>query len=324
MIVFLYIVLVFLVLRFSVTLFNFMSNPKLGNYKRKFTDKVSIIIRVNEHREEAKVLLDSIADQDYENIEILVEYPGSGEKSVAKANGDYFLFLDPDTLLKDGFIHSLVYRTKIFNLALLSIVPTRQMSGFLAFCTYPIGDFVLLNLFPLRLVRLINQPAFAAADEACLFFEARIYRKYEWHQQLKGLGSPAMEIVRLVKQEQLKAELLLGNRLIYIKEKAVKTHLVLFSKNLMQNFGHYPMVALIYLVLLIGGPIAMMVEFEFEPAFFVLPFGLIFLSRVMTSFLASQDPVKNILLHPLQMLTLTILVLSNTWNRIWSAVRHKK
>lgn len=321
MIIFIYAVLVFLVLRFSVTLFNFLSNPKMGNYGRKFTDSVSIIIRIEKDEAEATGLLASIAAQDYKNIQIIIQPVGNTD-FLKEATGDYFLFLEANTNLKNGFIHSLIYRTKVFNLALLNVIPTQKNIGFLANCIYPISDFLLLNLFPLRLVRLINHPVFATANESCLFFDAGIYRQFEWDTKGKGFTFRALEIVKRIKQERLKADVLMGNQLIYLEEQPLMSDVRLFSERLMMNFNNNVFVALIYLILVIAGPIVMVVELE--PAFLVLPAGLIFLSRVMTSFLSSQNPVPNILLHPLQMLALLLLLLKHTWTRVFSGVGEKK
>jgi hypothetical protein len=115
MIIFIYTVLVFLVLRFSVTLFNFLSNPKMGNYGRKFTDPVSLIIKVEKEASEADELLASIAAQDYKHLQVIIQNAAT-PFSIKDATGDYFLFLEANTVLKNGFIHSLIYRTKIFNL----------------------------------------------------------------------------------------------------------------------------------------------------------------------------------------------------------------
>lgn len=321
MIIFIYTVLVFLVLRFSVTLFNFLSNPKMGNYGRKFTDPVSLIIKVEKDKSEADELLASIAAQDYKHLQIIVQY-GATPFSIKDATGDYFLFLEANTVLKNGFIHSLIYRTKIFNLALLSVIPTQKNVGLLASCVYPLSDFVLLNLFPLRLVRLVNHPVFATANESCLFFDARVYRQFKWDERVKRSISRAVEIVKMVKQEGLKADVLLGNRLIYFGERQLTSGFPLFSRRLMLNFSNNVLVAVLYLILVIAGPIVMVIELE--PAFLVLPFGLIFLSRVMTSFSSAQHPVPNILLHPLQMLALVLLLLSNLWNRVFSGLGDKK
>lgn len=328
MITFIYTVLVFLVLRFSVTLFNFLSNPKLGHYGRRFTDKVSILVKTNGSEARLNALMDSIKQQDYENIEVIIVKDNA---SINEATGRYFLFLEENTQISKGFIHSLVYRTKVFNLALLSIVPTQINTGFRANCIYPLSDFLLLNFFPLRLVRLVNHPVFAAASESCLFFDAALYRQHNWHMQLKGTASEAIELVRLVKQEQLKADVLLGNRLIFVAQGPEKpelplsdvlvkqnaANLKLFSRRLLLSFNNYLIVALIYSVLVIAGPVVMLVYFE--PAFSILPLGLIFLTRIMISFLSAQNPVKQLALHPLQMLVFLYLVLNSIWQKVFRA-----
>ena len=317
MIIFIYIVLVFLVLRFSVTLFNFLSNPKMGNYGRKFTDPVSIIVKVEKEQAEADELLASIAAQDYTNLQIIIQ-PVGVPYSMDGVTGDYLLFLDANTNLKNGFIHSLVYRMKVFNLSLLSVIPTQRNTGFLANCIFPLSDFVLLNLFPLRLVRLINHSVFATVNESCMFFDAEIYRQFKWHQE----NVRAIEIVKMVKQERLKADVLLGNELICTKERQSGSGSNLFGKDLMMNFNNHVLVAFLYLILVIGGPVVMLIELD--PVFLVLPFGLIFLSRVMISFLSSQHPVLQILLHPFQMLALLLLLLNQAWNKMFSGVAVKK
>lgn len=321
MIIFIYTVLLFLVLRFSVTLFNFLSNPKMGNYGRKFTDPVSLIIKVEKELSEADELMASINAQDYKHLQIIIQ-TGTAPFSLKKATGDYLLFLEANTLLKNGFIHSLIYRTKVFDLALLSVIPTQRNKGFLANCIYPLSDFVLLNLFPLRLVRLISHPVFATANESCLFFDAAVYRQFEWDQKVKENGCRAQEMAKMVKQERQRADVLLGNKLICFGERQTEKGFYLFTNRLMQNFSNNALVAFFYLLLVIAGPIVMIVELE--PAFLVLPFGLIFLSRVMTSFLSAQPPARHILLHPLQMLALVLLLLSNIWNRVFSGLGDKK
>lgn len=317
MIVFIYTVLVFLVLRFSVTLFNFLSNPKIGNYGRRFTDPVSIIIKVEKEQEEADELLASIDAQDYTNLQIIIQSVDT-PCSMDEVTGDYFLFLDANTNLKNGFIHSLVYRMKVFNLALMSVIPTQKNTGFLANCVFPLSDFMLLNLFPLRLVRLVNHSIFATVNESCMFFDAEMYRQFKWHKKT----TRPLEIVRMIKQERLKADVLLGNKLICIEERQSESDFYLFGKRLMMNFNSHALVAFLYLVLVIGGPVVMVIELE--PVFLVLPFGLIFLSRIMTSFLSAQKAVLNIILHPFQMLALFLLLIGQVWNKMFSLVTEKK
>jgi len=340
LICFIYVILIFLVLRFSVTVFNFLSNPKLGIYGRHFSDQVSVLLEATPDKQSLMTLLKSIQDQDYQHLEVIIQlYKESGESDELirfcaddtrfrlrkqksgsaedEANGAYFLFLGTHTLLRKGLINSLIYRTKVFNLTLLNIIPTQHISGFFNYCLLPLGNFVLLNLIPLRLVRLFSSPAFSAGTNQCMFFDAAIYRKYEWHRRLKGELPEAVEIVKAVKQEALKAETLLGNNLIH--SYVVETQFDLIQKTgqrLLRNFGNNILVALIYLILVVGGPVFMLAHYEYS--LLILPVGLIFLSRVMISFLSGQHPLWNVLLHPLQMVFLVISLLQAIYNRIFN------
>lgn len=336
-ITFIYIILIFLVLRFSVTVFNFLSNPKLGIYGRHFNDQVSVLIEATPDTIGLMNLLSTIKQQDYKNIEVIIQQHQDTEpiadlisfcaddqrfrlmkqKSGAaedEATGAYFLFLGTHTIIQNGLINSLIYRTKVFNLTLLNIIPTQSISGLFNYCLLPLNSFLLLNLIPLRLVRLFSSPAFSAGTNQCMFFDAAIYKQYEWHRRLKGEIPEAIEIVRAVKQESFKAETLLGNDLIYSYVSEDKVDLIQKTgQRLLRNFGNNIFVALLYLVLVIGGPLFLFAGYNYR--LLILPAGLIFLSRIMISFLSGQNALWNILLHPIQMIFLVISLVQAIFTR---------
>ena len=66
------ITLFFIILRFVVTLFNFISNPKLPHIGKYYTDKVSILIPARNEDENILTLLQSIRQQDYQNYEVII------------------------------------------------------------------------------------------------------------------------------------------------------------------------------------------------------------------------------------------------------------
>lgn len=340
---FIYTVLVFLVLRFSVTLFNFLSNPKLGKYGKHFNDKVSVIIEAAEEEGLAE-LLSSLQEQDYQDIEVIIrEYPGSifstsiagfcrsdPRFSIVKnvlnpatdTSGKYLLFLSPRTQVQRGLINSLIYRTKVFDLALLSIIPAQSAHGLMNKVLLPLHSFVLLNLVPLRLVRLFSSPVFSAGSRQCLFFDAVIYRRYNWLEQLNAPASGALELVKAVKQENLKAETLLGSQLILsAAPQNTKGIFLRTGTHLLSGFGNNIFAGLLYLVLVIAGPVVMFANEEYS--LLVLPLGLIFLSRIMISFLARQNPLYNLLLHPVHMLMLTGSLLLAIFRKIFTDPRQK-
>lgn len=309
MITFIYVVLVFLILRFSVTLFNFLSNPKLGKYGKHFTDKVTILITPSPDEERHELLLKSIRQQDYEHIEVIVSAADNQEElDRAAQNCDYLLFLDAHTTISSGLINSLIYRTKVFDLAMLSIIPDEITYSFLERCILPVKDFVLLNLVPLRLIRLLPGQVFAVASDKCMFFNAALYRNHGWNA--------GREVIRTIKAENYKVETLLGNRLISISQSDHQSNLLSLSgKDLLLTFGNNGIAAVLYLVLVVAGPLIMLANYEY--ALLIMPVGLIFLTRVMISFLARQNPLLNVLLHPVQMIMLLIALSKAVFMRIF-------
>ncbi|KIO76897.1 hypothetical protein TH53_12425 [Pedobacter lusitanus] len=345
-ITFIYVILVFLVLRFSVTVFNFLSNPKLGVYGRRFNDRVSVLIEATPDTTDLLELLKTIKEQDYQDIEVIIQlHKDAGQpidllafcaedqrfrlrkqRSGAaedEATGAYFLFLGTHTVIRNGLINSLIYRTKVFNLTLLNIIPTQAISGLYNHCLLPLNNFVLLNLIPLRLVRLFSSPAFSAGTNQCMFFDAGVYKKYEWHRRLKGEIPEALEIVKAVKQENLKAETLVGHDLIYSYVSENQGSLIQKTgQRLLRIFGNNIFVATLYLLLVAGGPLLILTDYDYR--LLILPAGLIFLSRIMISFLSGQNPLWNVLLHPVQMIFLVLSLSQAIFARIFQRVSKQK
>lgn len=325
---FTYSVLTFIVLRFCVTLFNFLSNPKLGKYGKHYTSRVSVVIQAAGSSTSPLPLLHSLRDQDYQHIEVILEHSGkqavdpevktfceqdsrfscrhktgTGNPEGMAPTGDYLLFLDSRTLIRKGFINSLIYRASVFDLTLLSIFPTSSFSGFKNRCFVPLDSFLLLNLVPLRLIRLISSPVFAAGSNECMFFDADTYRNQRWGQRASNRMPEATEMMKVVKQEGYRVEALLGNKLIYNSVPAHADHLLADTSGLLfRKFGNSIAAWSIYVALVIAGPVFMLLKYEY--ALLILPAGLIFLTRIMISFLSAQSPVWNVVLHPLQMLAL--------------------
>lgn len=336
MTIFIYSVLIFMVIRFSVTVFNFLSNPKLPRVIKHYNDFVSILIPARNEEEDIIPLLESIKSQDYQNFEVIVLDDNSDDKTfelvaafslknpqfrivqgdelpkgwlgknyachqlAALAKGKYLLFLDADETIKNGFINSLINRMEVGNLALISIFTNQVMKSAGEWLTVPLMHFILLNLLPLRLVKFSGNPAFAAASGQCMFFKADHYNKNQWHERVKNKVVEDVEIMKAVKLEKFNGEALLGNGLIYCRMyKNLDESLNGFSKNLLAGFGNNIIILLFYQLLVTVGPLILLLNFNI--ALLVLPLTLIFLSRIMISYLSGQHVLINLVLHPFQM-----------------------
>lgn len=342
MTIFIYAVLIFLVIRFSVTVFNFLSNPKLPRVVKHYHDKVSILIPARNEEADILELLVSIKNQDYSNYEVIVLDDNSDDNTYEVvenfcltnpqykvvrgkelpqnwlgknyachqlselAIGKYLLFIDADEAIKRGLINSLINRMEIGELALLSVFTNQTIKSIGEWLTVPLMHFILLNLLPLRLVKLSKNPAFAAASGQCMFFNANNYKENHWHERVKHQVVEDVEIMKLVKLEKFNAEALLANGLIYCRMyKDLGESLNGFSKNLLAGFGNNIIILLFYQLLVTIGPVILILNFNV--ALLVLPLTLIVLSRIMISYLSGQNVLINLVLHPFQMLFFLII-----------------
>ncbi|MBC7744492.1 MAG: glycosyltransferase family 2 protein [Flavobacterium sp.] len=337
-----YLVFFFLILRFTVTLFNFISNPQLTSSGKQYNDKVSILIPARNEAHNIEALLSSVYLQNYQNIEVIVlddhsedetykicqGYANKDLRFIALkgsalpdgwlgknyaccqmaeiASGEYLLFLDADEIVENGLINNAVHRMKTNRLTLLSLFTNQVMVTLGEKLVVPLMHFLLLNLLPLRLVRLSGNPAFSAASGQFMLFEARNYQQYKWHTMVKDKVVEDIEIMKLVKSFKFRAEALLANG--YIKCRMYRNlnqAMDGFSKNMLAGFNYSLPGIFSYIFLIMMGPVA--IGYYLNIQLFSFAVSLIILSRIMISVSAGQNPFINILLHPFQMFFLLIL-----------------
>lgn len=336
------ITLFFIVLRFTVTLFNFLSNPKLTRVNKHYTDVVSILIPARNEAANILHLLKSIQLQDYKNYEVIVYDDESldntyqictayaatdphvtvikGErlpdgwtgknhachKLANKAKGDYFLFLDADDTVNNGLINSAVHRMQLNKLSLLSLLPNQEMQTLGEKTTVPLMNYMVLNLLPLRLTYLAKTAVVATACGQFMLFDAAIYKINRWHSQARDKIVEDAEIMKLVKSASYNGELLLANGMISCRMyKNYREAIQGFSKNVLALFNYNIISLLLNILLTIAGPMLVIMTLNFQLIFFMA--GLIILTRIMTSLSSEQNAWQNVILHPLQMINIVII-----------------
>ena len=342
MIIAIFITFFFIVLRFTVSLFNFISNPKLPHVKKAYNQLISVLIPVRNEEDNILTLLESIHQHDYEYYEVIILDDDSTDNTyqicaefaahhsrfkvikgkklpydwlgknyachqlAKQAKGEYFLFLDADEKIYNGLLNSAIHRMHLFRLGLLSLFTNQQMDTLGEKSVVPIMHYILLNLLPLRLIYLVKNSSVAAASGQFMLFDAEIYQQQQWHKQAKDRVVEDVEIMKLVKSAGYNGEALLANGMISCRMYKGYTDAVNgFSKNFLAAFNYSVMWLLIYLVVLIGGPMIVMMTLNLQLILFM--FGLIILTRIMISLSASQNAWLNVLLHPIQMLNLMLI-----------------
>jgi glycosyltransferase involved in cell wall biosynthesis len=335
--------LIFIVLRFTVTLFNFISNPKLQHVNRQYADMVSILIPARNEENTILFMLQTLSLIDsYDNFEVIVYDDESTDctyeicqkfasvhsqfsvikggtlpegwlgKNHAcyqlsrKAKGKYLLFLDADVIITDDLINCAVHRMHLRKLALLSLYPNQGYSSCGVRTVVPLVHFLLLNLIPLRLIYLFKSPEISNACGQFMLFDTIIYRQNNWHEQAKDIIAEDKTIMKFVKKECYNGEVLLVNGMIGCKTYSKYTDAVNgYSKILLPTFNNNILSLLFFILVMISGPMIIMMTLNFNLIFFMC--GLIILSRVMISLLAEQNVLYNIITHPIQMINLSII-----------------
>ena len=334
--------LLFIVLRFTVTLFNFISDPKLRRVSRHYTDLVSILIPVRNEQGDIIALLESIYQQDYNNYEVIILDDDSTDDTyklcktfcdkhqnfriikgdqlpagwtgknfachqlALAAKGDFLLFLDADEQVHNGLINTAIYRMHQYQLGLLSVFANPDMLTAGERVVVPLQHYLLLGLLPLRLVYLIKNHFIAAASGQFMFFDAGVYRRHQWHSLVKDKIVEDAEIMRMVKAAGHRGETLLANNML--SSRMYKSYFEAingFSKNVLSVFNYNIIWFLIYILLTIAGPMMVLITLNIPLILFMS--AIILIGRLMSSLLAGQNPVYNIILHPLQMISLTAI-----------------
>lgn len=337
-----YATFLFIVLRFVVTVFNFISDPKLRRVSKHYADLVSILVPARDEEHNILILLNSILEQDYQNYEVIVLDDDSSDKTyqlcshfaakhtafkvirgkplpsdwlgknyacyqlAKEAKGDLLLFLDADVKLYNNAINSAVHRMHLNKLSLFSLLPNQQMDTFGEKAVIPLLHYGALNLVAFRLVYLAKIAQLSVACGQFMLFEAGNYRQYQWHERVKEKVVEDVELARLIVSMKLNSECLLANNLVSCRmyrgyDSAIKG----LSKGALAAFNNSIFGLLVYLLLLIAGP--MIVLMTLNANLIVLMCGLIMLARTMISFMVGQNPLLNILLHPLQMFNFVVI-----------------
>ena len=340
-----YVTFIFIILRFVVTLFNFVSDPKLRRVNKNYADLVSILIPARNEEENILELLLSIQKQDYLHYEVIVLDDNSSDNTYTlcaefaarhhafrvvrgneleegwlgknyachqlarEAKGDLLLFVDADVQLQNGVINSAVHRLYAKKLALLSLFTNQRMETLGENATVPLMHYLLLNLLPLRLVYLSKNRSVAAASGQFMLFDAEVYRNQNWHEQVKEKIVEDVEIMKNIKSAGFMGESLLANGMVNCRMYRSYAEAVDgFGKNFLAAFNYNLISFLAFLILLFVGPMVVMTTLNAN--LIAMMITLIVISRAMVSLLAGQGVLRNIILHPLQMLSMLLIAFS--------------
>ena len=344
-------ILVFLALRTLVSAVNLFSRLHLPVGKPGTHPKVSLLIPAR--NEEARIgrLLTGLQQLNYPDFEIIVcndhssdnteeilnWFAGEDErvhwflgeklpedwlgKNLAchqlaqKASGKYLIFLDADVELSEDAVSKAVACFQEKKLALLSVFPQQRMESFAERVTIPVMNWILQSLLPMIFVQKTSFPSLSAANGQFMMFEAENYRINQWHSKVRNQNVEDIRLARMIKADGLRTAVLLGNKDVFCRMYQHLNEAVAgFSRNIHEYFDGQRSVMTGFWLIVCLGPVIVWAAFGWPLLGLFL--GLIVINRIMVAEASRQNIVSSVLLHPLQMISFTAIVLSNIYRSI--------
>ncbi len=344
MIITLYIVLPVLIITGLIVIYNFFTAPVIKNEgESSGEDLISVLIPARNEEGNISNCLQSLTEQNYPKLEILVLDDNSEDNTFCEAasfsekdsrikiikgvplpegftgknwachqlsqsaSGGYLLFIDADVILEKNSILSAFNEVKRLNLGLLSVFPTQKISSAGEWLIVPLMNWLLLTFLPLYFIYSNKSHLLAAANGQFMFFRRYAYDSTGGHFALKSSITEDIAFARLLKQNNFPVKTYLGGEQIFCRMySGFKTSFEGFTKNFFPGSALGPFIFLI-LITFLTFCFTVPVLLVFISKIFIFPFMLIILQRILISVKSRQHTLINLLFHPLQITMLIIL-----------------
>jgi glycosyltransferase involved in cell wall biosynthesis len=233
------------------------------------------------------------------------------------AGGRYLLFIDADVRLQPEAIAYAIGLLKRKQVSMVSVFPTQEIKSPGAWLIVPLMNWLLLSFLPLRKVYSSPNPSFVAANGQFILIERRMYKSMGGHDSVRNKIEEDMEIARNLKKGGHRVLTALGGRYIFCKMyDGFKDSFNGFSKNFFPGFNTS---ASVFITLSWFAGIIQLAPFivPFIGISATVPLLLVLAGRGLISVRSGQNPLINIILHPIQMILMMLI-------GIYSVLLHKR
>jgi chlorobactene glucosyltransferase len=300
------VILIFILVNFLINniLFKNTSRYKLPPGVIKENPLISVLIPARNEEENIKKCVVSLTKQDYKNIEILVLDDNSDDntanilKGLSKkysnvksykgkplkkgwlgksfachqlskyARGKYMVFTDADTLHFPDSISSAVACLLRYRVDALSVFPMQIMVTMHERMMVPFGNYIILALFPLYLMRKVKNAMFCTAIGQFMMFKSDVYRKIGGHKSIKGKVLEDVKISKHVKKSGYKFMIFDGRSNLYCR-------MYKSFRDVVRGYSRVLFAAFDYNIFMMSMAIVLIAAVFLGP-FIMLPLGIIF------------------------------------------------
>ena len=187
---------------------------------------------------------------------------------------------------------------------MLSCFPTQRINSIGEWLVVPLMNWLLLTFLPLRFVYTNSRPSFVSANGQLLMIDKKRYLSIGGHSAVQNQLVEDMEIARILKKNNHKIITALGGDAVYCRMyKGFKSSIEGFAKNFYPGFNITPLRFIIMLgifeVVFFLPVILSIINYSFLWIVVIIAAG-----RFILSMNSRQNPVLNVLLHPVQMIVM--------------------
>ena len=273
--------MVFISVQLIIGITNLILMKRLDKFpKSNKHPKVSILLPARDEEKTIENCVNSLIEQDYDNLEIIVLNDNSVDRTdeilnsikserlrvivgkplpetwlgkswachqlALEASGDLFLFTDADTIYQPDTISKAVNAMEKEKTDLITAVNHNQVKSFGEQITIPFIVYSIFTILPLLVAYLFpKSKSFSAANGKFMLFRKEFYQKIGGHQTIKESAIEDVELARITKANGGKWRLfdvsnLITSRMYYGFSDCLQG----FTKNYFALFGYKILVAL--------------------------------------------------------------------------------
>lgn len=314
---------------------------------------VSVLIPARNEAHRILATLESILDQNYKNLELIVLDDHSSDDTAKVtlaalerapfqtllvhgaplpedwrgknfacaqlaefASGDLLMFVDADVVLRPFVVGQTARLMKTRSAGLLSCFPQQTCHTFVEKCVVPLMELFLYTCAPTPLIEKLPSPTLAAANGQFMCFTRECYESINGHTAVKEQIIEDVALARLTKHHRHKLLLAGGQGAVYCRMyDSWKAIKDGFGKNIFAACGYQPARVTIILLICSALLISPYALLLFSP-WALIPVTLLVTIRTILSVRFKHPPIISVLLHPFTViLGMYVCLYSWLWHR---------
>lgn len=314
------------------------SNKDLGLIQKQ-EKLISVIIPMRNEEKNASRIINELLVQDYKNIEIIVVDDGSSDNTwevlnefrkypnflsykikdkpndwvgkswalyngVQLAKGDVLVFIDADVSVKQAGISAIYGEMVRSGAGVVNCFPRQAFESIgETIVAVPLMTWTSVGNLPIAFINQSTSSIIYMSNGQLFMCDRRAYEKIGGHESVKSHLNEDSAITKMFKKNKIKIQVVLGDELVTCRmydnyREAIKG----FGRSFVSSLNNIPSFLLLVSFWLILYLLPYILVFYWVDFIWVI-IGIL-INRLITSIINRENPLINMILHPIQMLVL--------------------